>query len=460
MESHLEERSLSRRDFLKLGGAGLAGAALLGTGGPARAAASRSGQGTPSGSGGSSIKRREWGEVDDQPVYLYTLSNGRQMSVEITNYGGIVRSILVPDRAGRVENVALGFSNLADYVENSTRPAPGGSGSTYFGATIGRFANRIAKGKFTLAGRTYHLPKNNAPNTLHGGPDAFNTRVWDATTEKGRDFVALKLAYTDPDGYNGFPGTVETEVTYQLTDDNELRIDYRATTDEPTVINLTNHTYFNLAGERSGDIYDQLLKINADTYTPTDETLIPTGEISPVAGTPFDFRTMKPIGRDIRDDDEQLVLAHGYDHNFVLDGSDTRLVSVAEDPESGRVLLTYTDQPGVQFYTGNFLVGDLVGTGGDTYRQSDGFTLETQHFPDSPNQPDFPSTVLEAGEEFTSTTIYGFTTAGSNNSQTAQTPTDMPETGGAGLGPLLGGTALLAAGGTLALRNRMKRADG
>jgi aldose 1-epimerase len=169
---------------------------------------------------------------------------------------------------------------------------------------------------------------------------------------------------------------------------------------------------------------------------------------------------MKPIGRDIRDDDEQLVLAHGYDHNFVLDGSDTRLVSVAEDPESGRVLLTYTDQPGVQFYTGNFLVGDLVGTGGDTYRQSDGFTLETQHFPDSPNQPDFPSTVLEPGEEFTSTTIYGFTTAGSNNSQTAQTPTDMPETGGAGLGPLLGGTALLAAGGTLAWRNRMKRADG
>jgi aldose 1-epimerase len=463
MERHLEGRRLSRRDFLKLGGAGLAGATLLGTGGPARAATSRSGQGSPSGSGGSSIKRQEWGEVDDQPVYLYTLSNGRQMSVEITNYGGIVRSILVPDRAGRVENVALGFSRLADYVENSTRPAPGGSGTTYFGAAIGRYANRIANGKFTLDGHTYHLPKNNAPNTLHGGPDAFNTRVWDATTEKGKDFVALKLAYTDPDGYNGFPGTVETEVTYQLTDDNELRIDYRATTDEPTVINLTNHTYFNLAGEGSGDVYDQLLKINADAYTPTDETLIPTGEISPVAGTPFDFRTMKPIGRDIRNDDEQLVLAHGYDHNFVLDGSGTRLVSVAEDPGSGRVLLTYTDQPGVQFYTGNFLVGDLVGTGGDTYRQSDGFTLETQHFPDSPNQPDFPSTVLKPGEEFTSTTIYGFTTAGSSNSRTAQTvqtPTDMPETGGAGLGPLLGGTALLAAGGTLAWRNHMKRADG
>jgi len=366
----------------------------------------------------------------------------------------------VPDRAGRFENVALGFSTLADYVENSTHPAEGGSGSTYFGATIGRYANRIANGKFTLDGRAYHLPKNNAPNTLHGGPDAFNTRVWDATTEKGQGFVALKLAYTDPDGHNGFPGTVETEVTYQLTDDNELRIDYRATTDEPTVINLTNHTYFNLAGEGSGDIYDQQLKINADAYTPTDETLIPTGEISPVAGTPFDFRAMKPIGRDIRDDNEQLVLAHGYDHNFVLDGSGTRLVSVAEDPKSGRVLLTYTDQPGVQFYTGNFLVGDLVGTGGDTYRQSDGFTLETQHFPDSPNQPDFPSTVLKPGEEFTSTTIYGFSTAGSSDLQTAQTPTDMPETGGAGLGPLLGGTALLAAGGTLAWHNRIKRAGG
>ena len=453
MNDHPEERSLSRRDFLMLGGAGLASATLLGMVRPAHADESHST------GDGLSITRQKWGSVDDQPVYLYTLSNGRQMTVEITNYGGIVQSIRVPDRAGRVENVALGFSKLADYVENSTHPAEGGSGTTYFGAIIGRYANRIANGKFTLNGQTYDLPKNNAPNTLHGGPKAFNTKVWDATTERGQDSVALKLTYTDPGGYNGFPGTVKTEVTYELTQDNALRIDYRATTDKPTVINLTNHTYFNLAGEGSGDIYDQRLKINADSYTPTDETLIPTGEISPVAGTPFDFRTMKPIGRDIRDDDEQLVLAHGYDHNFVLNGSGMRLASIAEDPESGRVLLTYTDQPGVQFYSGNFLVGDLVGTGGRTYRQSDGFTLETQHFPDAPNQPSFPSTVLEPDEEFTSTTIYAFSTAGSSGSQTGQTSIDMPETGGPDLRPLLGigGAALLAAGVALALRNRMRQ---
>ena len=463
MEKRLEERSLSRQDFLKLGGAGLACAALLGTGGQALAATSHSGQGSPSGSGGPSISRQEWGSVDGKAVHLYTLSNGRLMTVQITNYGATVVSILVPDSTGRVDNVALGFSSLDDYVENSTNPADGGSGTTYFGATIGRYGNRIANGTFSLNGKTYELPKNNAPNTLHGGPDAFNTKVWDATPEEGQDSVALRLAYTDPDGYNGFPGTVETEVTYTLTRDNELRIDYRATTDEPTVINLTNHTYFNLAGEGSGDVYGQLLQINADAYTPTDETLIPTGEISPVEGTPFDFRTPKPIGRDIREDDEQLVLAHGYDHNWVLDGSGMRLISVAEDPESGRVLLTYTDQPGVQFYSGNFLVGDLVGTGGNTYRQSDGFTLETQHFPDSPNQPEFPSTVLEPGEEFTSTTIYRFSTAGSPDVQTAKTTasaTDVPETGGVNTGPILGGAALLAAGSALVLRNRMKRAKG
>lgn len=410
MGMHHEAHSLSRRDFLKLGGAGFAGAALLGTVNPAHAAESHPRQESTSGSGGFRITRQKWGSVGEQPVYLYTLSNGRRMTVEITTYGAIVQSIRVPDRAGHVENVALGFPKLADYVENSTRPASGGSGTTYFGATIGRYANRIANGKFELNGKTYRLPKNNAPNTLHGGPKAFNTKVWDATPKKGEDSVALELTYTDPDGYNGFPGTVKTRVKYELTKDNALRIEYRATTDEPTVINLTNHTYFNLAGEGSGDVYDQLLKINADSYTPTDETLIPTGRIAPVGGTPFDFRTMKPIGRDIRNDNKQLVLARGYDHNFVLNGSGTRLASVAKDPRSGRVLHTYTDQPGVQFYSGNFLVGDLVGTGGRIYRQSDGFTLETQHFPDSPNQPSFPSTVLRPGQVFTSMTTYRFST--------------------------------------------------
>jgi aldose 1-epimerase len=420
MERRLEDRRLGRQDFSKPGGSGLASAALLGMAGRAIAATSHSGQGSPSGSSGMSISRQEWGSVDDEPVHLYTLSNGR-MTVEITNYGSTVVSILVPDSAGRVDNVALGFSSLEGYVENATNPADGGSGTTYFGAAIGRYGNRIANGRFRLNGKTCELPVNNGPNTLHGGPGAFNMRVWGAAPEEGPNSVALELACTDPGGHNGFPGTVETEVTYTLSRDDELRIDYRATTDQTTVINLTNHTYFNLAGEGSGNVYGHLLQINAGAYTPTDETQIPTGEISSVEGTPFDFRTAKPIGRDIREKDEQLVRAHGYDHNWVLDGSGMRLISSVEDPQSGRVLLTYTDQPGVQFYSGNFLVGELVGKGGNTYRQGDGFALETQHFPNSPNQPDFPSTVLHPGDEFTSTTIYGFSTAGSPDLQAART---------------------------------------
>jgi aldose 1-epimerase len=338
------------------------------------------------------------------------------MTVKITNYGGVVQSISVPDRRGHVKNVALGFSNLQGYVTDFTNPPPGGSGNTYFGAIIGRYANRIANGKFTLDGTTYTLPQNNGPNTLHGGPDAYNTQVWQATTETGADSVSLKLTYTDPDGYNGFPGQVRNVVTYTLTQGNALRIDYSATTTKPTVINLTNHTYFNLAGEGSGAVFDQLLKINADKYTPTNANLIPTGQLAPVAGTPFDFRTIKPIGRDIRSadmpDGNQLVLAHGYDHNWVLNGSGLKLAAVAADPGSGRVLSTYTTEPGVQFYSGNFLVGDLVGPSGHTYRQSDGFTLETQHYPDSPNEPSFPSTRLDPGHPFASSTIYKFSTAG------------------------------------------------
>ena len=365
---------------------------------------------------GLSLTSEPFGTANGQAVRLYTLSNSHGMTVKISNYGGVVQSIWVPDRAGHVRNVALGFSKLADYVKDFTNPPAGGSGDTYFGSIVGRYANRIANGQFTLNGVTYHLPQNNGPNTLHGGPNAYNTQVWQASPKTFARSVALKLTYTDPAGKNGFPGTVANTVTYTLTQDNALRIEYRATTDEPTVINLTNHTYFNLAGEGSGDVSHQLLKINGNRYTPTDATLIPTGQISPVAGTPFDFRSLKPIGRDIRNatspDGNQLVLAHGYDHNWVLDGSGLKLAAVAEDLASGRVLRTYTTEPGLQFYSGNFLVGDLVGPSGHTYRQTDGFTLETQHYPNSPNQPNFPSTVLTPGQTFKSTTIYKFSTEG------------------------------------------------
>jgi aldose 1-epimerase len=367
------------------------------------------------------ITSAPWGTANGQEVNLYTLANGRGMKVRITNYGGVVQSIWVPDRHGRLANVALGFSNLDDYVndfQHQPWPATGGTGDTYFGAIIGRYANRIAGAEFTLNGHTYPLGSgppcpstatpNNGLNLLHGGPDSYNTQVWGATTQKSAHSVALQLTYTDPDCKNGFPGTVQNTVTYTLTDKNQLQIHYSATTDKPTVVNFTNHTYFNLAGEGSGDVLHQKLRINANGYTPVDANLIPTGTIAPVAGTPFDFRHMKPIGKDIRDSNAQLQIAHGYDHNWVLNGSGLRVAAFAEDPHSGRTLTTLTTEPGVQFYTGNFLVGDLVGTSGHAYRQTDGFTLETQHFPNSPNQSSFPSTVLDPGQTFSSTTIYKF----------------------------------------------------
>jgi aldose 1-epimerase len=374
------------------------------------------------GSGSLKITSQDWGTAHGQTVKLFTLTNSHRMTVRITNYGGVVQSIWVPDRRGHVKDVALGFSKLSDYVndfENQPWPASGGSGDTYFGAIIGRYANRIANGEFTLNGHMYHLPQNNGPNTLHGGPNAYNTKVWDATTSSNAHSVSLKLTYTDPDGYNGFPGAVTNVVTYTLSQDNALRIDYRATTTAPTVVNFTNHTYFNLAGEGLGSVEHQLLRINASRFTPVNDNLIPTGVFAPVAGTPFDFTHMKPIGRDIRKasapQGNQLVIAHGYDHNWVLNGHGMRLAAVAEDPASGRKLWTYTTEPGVQLYTGNFLVGDLVGTSGHTYRQTDAFTLETQHYPDSPHHigdPNWPSVVLNPGQTFTSATIYKFGTTG------------------------------------------------
>ena len=382
-------------------------------------------------SGGLSITSQPWGTVPAHPPLnlalpadLYTLSNGHKMTVKITNYGGVVQSIWVPDRRGEVKDVTLGFPDLQGYVTDFTNPPAGGSGDTYFGAIIGRYANRIAGAEFTLNGTLFPLGSpqppspnpNNGPNLLHGGPNSYNTQVWKATKIAGAHSVSLKLTYTDPDGFNGFPGAVTNEVVYTLNQDNALRINYSATTTKPTVINLTNHSYFNLAGEGSGDVFNQLMEINANGFTPTDANLIPTGHVVPVAGTPFDFRSAKPIGRDIHNagapEGNQLVLAHGYDHNWVLNGSGMKLASVATDPVSGRVLRTYTSEPGVQFYTGNFLEGDLVGPSGHTYRQTDGFTLETQHFPNSPNQASFPSTTLNPGQHFSSSTTYKFSTAG------------------------------------------------
>jgi len=384
-------------------------------------------QGHPHGQG--RITSAPWGTLSDgTAVNLFTLSNG-SMKVEISNYGGIVQSIWVPDRRGHLVNVALGFpatqAGLSQYETDFTNPPSGGSGDTYFGAIIGRYANRIANHQFTLDGNTYNLVGNNGPNninTLHGGPNAYNTQVWQATPEQTSAGPALKLHYIDPDGKNGFPGTVDNTVTYTLTRSNGLQIEYLATTDAPTVVNFTNHTYFNLAGEGSGDVFDQLLKINANTFTPTDANLIPTGQFVSVAGTPFDFRHLKPIGQNIHDasapQGDQLVLAHGYDHNWVLNGGKGP-ASVAEDPSNGIVLSTFTDQPGIQVYTGNFLLGDLVGTSGHTYRQGDGFTLETQHYPDTPHHigdPNWPSVVLNPGTPFTSTTTYQFSTAGHHHS--------------------------------------------
>jgi aldose 1-epimerase len=389
--------------------------------------------------GKSTITSTHWGTVDGKDVDLYTLSNGR-MTVKISNYGGVVQSIWVRDRRGRLRDVALGFKTLQDYVNDFTQgatgtpwPLPGGSGDTYFGAIIGRYANRIANHSFTMScsgcannGTTYALDANNGNNTLHGGLLGWNTKVWTATPSNGPAGPSLQLTYDSPNGDSGFPAEVLATVTYSLTRANGLKITYGAvnkSSDLATVINLTNHTYFNLGGEGSGTVERQLLAINASRYQPVDTNLIPVG-FSSVAGTPFDFRSAKPIGRDLRDANlpdgggqpyPQLVITHGYDHNFVLNGSGYRLAALAEDPHSGITLATYTDQPGVQLYTGNFLVGDLVGPSGHTYRQTDAFTLETQHYPDSPHHigdAGWPSVVLNPGQTFSSVTTYQFGTAG------------------------------------------------
>jgi aldose 1-epimerase len=352
------------------------------------------------------LDAQPFGEVGNISVEIYTLANG---TVEITllTYGGIIQAIRVPDHTGRIANIALGFATLDEYVRYNVEP--------YFGALVGRYANRIAYGQFAIDGTAHQVPTNNGPNALHGGIRGFDKQIWAAVEIRESDSVGVRLSRTSPDGEEGYPGSLAVDVTYRLTTAGTLQIDYRATTDAPTVVNLTNHTYFNLAGEGSGSILDHELTLIAGHFTPTDEGLIPTGEIAPVDGTPFDFRNPHPIGARIRASHPQLVLGHGYDHNYVIDrpapeDGTLAIAATVREPASGRRLEVRTTQPGVQLYTGNFLTGGLVGTSGRAYRQSDGFCLETQHYPDSPNQPRFPSTILRPGEQFRSTTTWTFAT--------------------------------------------------
>jgi aldose 1-epimerase len=367
---------------LMVSGLGLVGASTSYAGGPA------------------TITKEAWGTTGGVAVDRYTLTNNG-MRIRILTYGGILQTIEAPDRHGKVANVALGFDNLADYVAKSP----------YFGCITGRYANRIAKGTFTLDGVTYHLPINNDPNSLHGGTVGFDKHVWAATPLKGKGSVGLRLQFTSRDGDQGYPGELKATVTYTLTRDHAIRMDYQATTSKPTIVNLTNHTYWNLGGEGTGTIDDQKLSLNASRYTPVDATLIPTGAIDPVAGTPMDFRHATAIGARNRDGFPQLVIGRGYDHNWVLDRKDPTFKKLepaakATDPSTGRQLTVLTTEPGIQFYGGNFLDGTLVGTSGHMYRQGDGFALETQHYPDSPNHSNFPSTVLRPGQTYNTTTIY------------------------------------------------------
>jgi aldose 1-epimerase len=353
-----------------------------------------------------SVLAQPFGTTDtDQLVKVYTLANANGVELRAMNYGGIILSLRVPDRDGRFDDIVLGYESLDEYLEESP----------YFGAIVGRYANRIAGGRFTLNGKTYKLATNNGPNHLHGGTVGFDQRVWDAAPFVDAHGTGITFSYTSPAGEEGYPGTLETTVRYTLTDDNQLIVYYEATATEATPVNLSQHTYFNLAGDGRRDILDHRLMLNANYFTPVDSTLIPTGELHPVAGTPFDFTSLTPIGARIDADDTQVEYGQGYDHNFVLDRSDAGKDSLAlaarvVEPQTGRVLTVHTTEPGVQFYTGNFLDGSLTGKDGAVYERRYGFCLETQHFPDSPNQPNFPSTILHPGETYRSRTIFTFST--------------------------------------------------
>ena len=334
------------------------------------------------------IEKAPFGEVEGQPVDLYTLTNANGLVMTVTNYGGIVVSLTVPDKAGNLGDIVLGFSTVADYVKNSP----------YYGCIVGRYGNRIGKAKFSLDGQEYALAANNGENSLHGGVKGFDKVIWAAKEVKTDNAVGVELKYLSKDMEEGFPGNLDATVTYWLTNDNEFKIEYAATTDKPTVVNLTHHSYFNLAGEGSGDILGHELTINADTYTPVDQGLIPTGKLEPVEGTPMDFRTATAVGARIDADFEQLKFGKGYDHNWVLNrksAGDMELAATVFEPKSGRVMEVLTTEPGLQFYAGNFLDDSRTGKSGKVNGFRTGLCLETQHYPDSPNKPDFPTVVLK-----------------------------------------------------------------
>jgi aldose 1-epimerase len=350
---------------------------------------------------GATVTIAPFGQTPDgKRVELYTLTNSRGMQVRAISYGAIIQAIRVPDRSGRVADVTLGFDSLQGYLTDSP----------YFGAIVGRYANRIARGRFTLGGRTYRLATNNGPNHLHGGLKGYDKVVWRGESFQRADTVGVKFEHTSPDGDEGYPGTVRVAVTYTLTPGNELIVEYAASADRPTPLNLSQHSYFNLAGEGSGDILKHVLTIDAHRYTPVDSTLIPTGALASVANTPFDFRRPTAIGARIEKNDPQLTYGKGYDHNFVLNRTGSGLQHAVRvlDPKSGRTLDISTTEPGLQFYSGNFLDGTITGKARHVYAHRSALVLETQHFPDSPNHPAFPSTILRPGKDYQSRTVFAF----------------------------------------------------
>ncbi len=356
------------------------------------------------------IDKAPFGTVDGKAVDIYTLKNAHGITMKVTTYGGIVTSLVVPDKKGVPGDIVLGFDSLTGYTSEDYL-----KGCPYFGALIGRYGNRIGGAKFMLEGKEYTLAKNNGPNSLHGGVRGFDKQIWDAKEVKGKNAVGVELTYVSKAGEEGFPGDLTAKVTYWLTDKNEMKIDYAATTDTATICNLTHHSYFNLGGEGSGDILGTRITLHAAKFTPVDSTLITTGELKDVEKTPFDFRKPTTIGARINDDDMQLKYGKGYDHNWVIDRKGATglvLAATAFDSATGRAMDVLTTEPGIQMYSGNFLDGTLVGKSGKPYIHRSGFCLETQHYPDSPNKPEWPSVELKPGQTYKTTTVYTFYTKG------------------------------------------------